>query len=112
MAMYLGSNKVEIGQSSGGGSSDFSTAEVTITISNENVTVIRIPIACINEDFGETADSSISTSGTYSAILYKGKAIAAIEASVPPFMLNISVTGDIEYDDDLVITGNGTITIS
>lgn len=107
--VYVNGAEVSAG---GVGDSDFSTAEVTITISDENVNAIIIPIATDNDDYGETADTGIAASGTYSVILYKGKALGAIDATVPPIMLNISLTGDIAYEDDLVITGNGTITIA
>lgn len=97
----------------GGGSSDFSTADVTVIISNENVEWISMAVTENNEDYGEISLGEIFNSGTYSVVLYKGKALGAIHSSVPPFQLNVSTTGDIECDgSDISVSGDGTITIS
>lgn len=107
MAMYLGSNKVEIGTSSGGsGSSDFSTAEVTV--SSPIPFDVPIYISCVNRYDGSGTASAIGESGIYDVILYKGVAYGAFDTAS-----SVSITGSAEYDDgDLTITGDCTITIS
>lgn len=106
-------NNIEQGiANAGGGGGDYSAAQVTVTISNENVEWINLAFTENNGDYGEISAGAIANSGTYSVILYKGQAFGWIQSSVPPFMLNVSTTGDIEYDDDIIVTGDGTITIS
>ena len=95
----------------GGGSSDFSTAEVTIT----NTTDMTIYMIVYSDDWNCSYISVIgdSDADTFSTILYNGKTLAFVTfASDSP---EISTTGDVEYDEDsegFYITGNGTITIS
>ena len=92
----------------GGGSSDFSTAEVTIT----NVT--RTDVACaipfvdnVYEDAEVLTIIPMDEEKTYNVILYKGSAYFEIDSE------NITVTGDLSTEDNgIIVTGNGTITIS
>lgn len=95
----------------GGGSSDFSTARVTLTNPPQSGTV----------DFEQSVyiagDYMVGGVGGFSAeaplmifVLYKGEGFAHF----PP-QHNFTVTGNIEYDQelgDLLIRGDGTITIS
>ena len=103
----------------GGGDSDFSTAEVTLT--NSNLVDVSAEIPYINPgDMGFSADPAIEiltsiATGEYDNLnvpLYKGCTIARI--NVP--RKRITVTGDIdaqEADDatGIIITGNGSIMI-
>jgi len=93
--------------SGGGGSSDFSAANVTIVGTTPDT---EFECISIDED-GMYHTIYVSTgSGTATALLYKGSAI----------LINIneyemSISGDIEYDhamDEYTITGDCTITIS
>lgn len=102
-------NKVTVNVEGGGGSSDFSTAEVTIT----DTVGVRIMAPNVNQDYQDaegTFNPPVNTPTTYDIILYKGKAYCTIESEGA---FNLEVTGNIENDSgELTITGNGTITIS
>ena len=92
---YINGEAVDF--SGGGGSGDFSTAEVEIT------GMAEIYGAFLKED--ETY--YINDSGTVTVILYKGKATLS-SLNAPE-----NVTGDITYDsdrDEIIVTGDGTIT--
>lgn len=97
----------------GGGSSDFSTATVTLT---------NPPQGGGNVEFEQSVYISVLGS-----MVGGGGAFSNIESSIPfvlykgvghanfPLKQNFTVTGDIEYDQEsgyLIIRGNGTITIS
>lgn len=93
------------GGSGGGGSSDFSTATVTLI----NETKLGLTLAHIDNTTG--IEPEMGQSGEYEVVLYKGKAVGLFTSP----NRNLSVTGDISYDDDdgtIFITGDGTITIS
>ena len=92
----------------GGGSSDFSTAEVQIGNTSGAPVSCGIPIV---EDMYDdsTAITTINRDdvNTYKVILYKGKSYIFIDSE------NIALTGDISTEDGfLLVTGDGTITIS
>lgn len=93
----------------GGGSSDFSTA--TMTIVNGRVdTKLSVPCILDNEEFNMrgSATMSIFDRSSCQVILYKGKAyVITSQADVE------STGGNIEYDADIqmyVVTGDCTIT--
>lgn len=87
----------------GGGSSDFSTAKVTLT----NETPFGLTLAHSDNTTG--ISTQMGQSGEYEVVLYKGKAEGIFMSPSG----NVSVTGNITYNDgELVITGDGTITIS
>lgn len=119
MEWYVGTNDLEkyspdevyrpdnSGGGGGGdsGSSDFSTAEVTVIV-NDNTAILYM--AHVYDD--TEVEVAIFESGTYNVVLYKGCALGSVIASGPS---QITVSGDIEVDSaDVFITGNGTITIS
>lgn len=90
-------NKVTVNVEGGGGSSDFSMAEVEIT------GVAEIYGAFIRGD----GSYYTNTAQTVTIILYKGKA-TLMSTRAPE-----SVTGNISYDSDreeFTVTGDGTIT--
>lgn len=89
----------------GGGSSDFSTAEVTITLSGSQP-MIMLPHTTEMGAF-EGSFGLVQNNGTYSVILYKGLALGLPNnPSIQP-----TLSGDITVVDGmLLITGNGTIT--
>lgn len=83
----------------GGGSSDFSTAEVTMTTDAE------LYGAFVSSD-GYSLNAVGGDAGVYTIILYKGKAMLNIDGIVQ------STSGAIEYDSDYetyYVTGNCTI---
>ena len=124
MAMYLGSNKVEIGATSGsGGSSDFSTATVTFstTVPNCYATIFGAlydissvieyptPITAIG-----SADVEIENNDAYVVVLYNGITYVALTSDT------ITVSGNATAEKYLpaygawlvTVTGDCTITIS
>ena len=96
----------------GGGTSDFSTAEVKIV----NNTGSRQEFGCpvIGSEGGTEAlviDSSVgkNTETTITAVLYKGK----VELLLDSAGVSMTATGDITISNRVAaITGDGTITIS
>ena len=99
----------------GGGSSDFSAANVTM-IGGVSLTASRIMLA---EETGAPYDFLTALSGepfyddtTIATALYKGRAI--ITVAPLQFGKTITVSGNIELleDNDYIITGDCTITIS
>lgn len=97
--------------SGGGGSSDFSTAEVTIHNERENPVRLSIPFIG-NRFFGDYEYSSgYVTVGeqeaVLSSILFKGKTVCFVFEGTPSVTGNATITEDI-----IVITGDCTITIS
>lgn len=103
-------NKLEQGVAdSGGGSSDFSTAEVQI--SNKKRVSVSCAIPIVETEYN-VADALLDIEADldnrpYEVILYKGTAFLIIDSE------DVSVTGDIVIGDDgITVTGNGTITIN
>ena len=105
-------NKVTVNVEGGGGSSDFSTAEVTLTTgSSAEEYLILIPIIDIDSNLCQ-AVYQFSGQGENELIvpLYKGTALAVVDGQY-----TVSVTGDAEFDEEeyiVAITGNCTITLS
>lgn len=99
--------RTEIG--GGGGSSDFSTAEVTIVNSSNVQTTFYFPY--INHEFNDIEAFNIGSLGTstYTVPLYMNRATMLFD-EMPA---GTNVNGDAEINEDVVIiTGNCTITIS
>lgn len=102
--------------SGGGGSSDFSTAEVTITA---NADILFYGAIALLDDltYDDASYTVISVRAghpeTFNVIMYKGAAIL-INSDDAPFA-NVSLSGSLELIDDdyaIKVTGDGTITIS
>lgn len=95
------------GGGGGGGDSDFSIAQVTVTISTSGA-YINLCVAIDAGGFAYTV-SPLQESGTYSAVLYKGGALAAVPAD-----FEYTATGSIQdYGGGMLfVTGDCTITIS
>ena len=92
----------------GGGSSDFSTAEVAVTMNSETATLV-MPYTVDVEEYAGIV-TTIIQSGTYDVALFKGKCFGSVFGDPSA---SISVSGDIEdYDGDVLITGDGAITIT
>lgn len=91
-----------------GGSSDFSTAEVTIknsTLSDVNIQVASIALGSITTYIGAQAAQTVNAE----IVLYQG----ASGFDLPDGATGAVVTGDITYDDGYVeISGNGTIDLT
>lgn len=102
-------SKVDVNVEGGGGSSDFSTATMTITGTNRGF--IHVANVLVVPDYnleGANYQSSL-TDDTLTVILYKGKAYAIAGGTVQ------STSGDITYDEEMewyVITGNCTVNFS
>ena len=100
-------NNIEQGIANGGGSSDFSTATVTMVGTTPDV-----EFQCVSVDEnGMVPTIYFSTgSGTATVVLYQGRA-----SLVNYNEYEMSISGDIVYDtamDEYIITGDCTITIS
>jgi hypothetical protein len=103
---------VTVNVEGGGGSSDFSTATLTLVgFTNEHVTCARV---LENAEYGlqgTFGDASVGADGTQiEVILYKGVAYFAVGG-----LGTKTPSGNITFDSDLdmfVMTGDGTITIS
>lgn len=91
-----------------GGSSDFSTAEVTLNIAM-GVMNPRFVAAFAAEGEYPSSYGEVHESGVYQLILYKGRGFGTF---VTDSLVDIAVSGDIVYDDDFYITGSGAITIT
>lgn len=96
-----------------GGSSDFSTAEVTfVSISDSYMA----RVTCVEDDCIKTVDSAVSSQNTVTFIvpLYKGKTIlpiSCISGNDESYMP--TTEGSIVFDLDsfgYIVTGNGSIT--
>ena len=105
MAMYLGSNKVEIGQSSGGGSSDFSTAKVTFTSTFGEYSVL-----------GYTITSEAPLTITFPLLDLQMGNMSAYFLTADMFNHIVSepvLTGGVQFSGSLaMISGDGTFTAS
>lgn len=107
-------NKVTVNVEGGGGSSDFSTAEVTIISELENIQYLTMVVIFDN---GQSATLNtgnfilmMDTSVIYQVPLYKG---LCIWNTTPGWNYNVSTTGGITYDNGrIMIRGDGIITIS
>lgn len=106
--MWLGEQLTE-GEGGGGGSSDFSTAEVTINSAdgvNPPIAVAgmpRVEADCISSE----VQMQETTSATYVVPLYKGKIVTVLL-----YLDIVSYTGNITFDEEVfTITGDCTITV-
>lgn len=103
--------------SGGGGSSDFSTVEVTVTNNSTLDTMAFVPIRVDESGMSFAAPSFEIASGTHATvnvILCQGASLCDIDTS-SAVAVNITATGSIQVVPDATIcqiTGSGTITIS
>ena len=93
----------------GGGSSDFSTATLTLNGKHPPIGQNLLPTLLVDPEHGLAGayGSTNASSSPYTVILYKGKAYAVLPQG--------TTSGGIVYDEDMemyVITGDCTITIS
>lgn len=94
----------------GGGSSDFSTAEVTVTVGALQYRVDFYGNFIVNDALSAIASFEPSSSGTLIVILYKGE---SQELEVDTDAESITTTGDVTEDDKVItVAGNGTITFA
>lgn len=107
------------GGSGGGGSSDFSIANVTITCDNGNLILLGysthviggLAISPFDDELMDIFGAPPNTPTTWKVVMYKG--LANFDTSDDPTTLSVAVTGSIEYDNGTFhITGDGTITIT
>lgn len=103
--------------SGGGGSSDFSTVEVTVTNNSTLDAMAFVPIRVDESGMSFAAPSFEIASGeraTENVILCQGASLCNIDMS-SAVAVNITATGSIQVVPDTTIcqiTGSGTITIS
>ena len=101
----------ENGGGGGGGSSDFSTATVTISNATRHSINTAIPyIDSYNNDIEALIYIDIDAIVEHTIPLYKGRATMYFELNTE----SIALTGDLtdEGDGCIIVTGDGTITIS
>lgn len=104
-------NKVTVNVEGGGGSSDFSTAEVTIiNNSADNITIWGA--VCLEEEANYSCEVESNATETFEMILYKNiAAIMTVNDDTEP--IEGVATGDISGDSGAyTVTGDCTITIS
>ena len=103
----------------GGGSSDFSTAEVTITTNDENVgltgyadgILIGFAISQNHDELVLRIGSPANTPTTWDVVLWDGT--CSFIPNVDPSSIAVTVSGNIEYNDgEFFISGDGTVTIT
>jgi hypothetical protein len=106
-----GLNNIELGivNAGGGGSSDFSTATVTVT--KNGLTAVFLPTKIDIDDVDGAMVISDVESGEYIIPLYKGHTLVPVNLASPT--ATVSVSGSASYEEGYVtITGDCTITIS
>ena len=101
-------NKVTVNVEGGGGSSDFSTATLTVNGNLSPTGLNLLPTLLVDPEYGLAGayGSTNGLSSPFTVILYKGKAYADLPQG--------KTSGGIVYDEDIemyVITGDGTLTI-
>ena len=103
-------NKVTVNVEGGGGSSDFSTAEVTVVNTAEDIEIHPYLPAIINNALTTNITVLESTSESFTVVLYKNSVV--VEG---PFGLDVETSGNASFDSDtnqLTITGDCTLTYS
>ena len=103
----------QLTEGGGGGSSDFSTAEVTVTISTHGA-YIGLPVVMLGgegeEGFAQALE--IGESGVYSVILYEGNCTVFAESYTDGKMAVVAVTGNAETMGDSVFTIKGDCAVT
>lgn len=105
-------NETDIG--GGGGSSDFSTAEVTIEgyLDGDIIYLAKAIDETEDDETFSWLDTLITSTGTINAVLYKGQAVGYAPTTQAG---RVTVSGNVQYDSkakSFFITGSGTITIA
>lgn len=100
----------KLAKGSGGSSSDYTTAEVTVI--KDRADLIYIPY--LYEEGGESAILSIgiAESGTYNVPIYKGTLVGTVAGGMD---IIVQVSGNAEWIEEgqmVIITGDCTITTS
>ena len=104
-------NKVTVNVEGGGGSSDFSTAEVTVVnnFTDQEISTHLPNIA--NDILSTTSITAEEQTEIYTVVLYKG----SVKIAGTGFGRTVETSGDASYEyenDILTITGNCTVTYS
>ena len=102
------------GGSGGGGTSDFSMAEVTVIVGSLGGGTCFLPLINVNSDGAVLNTLAVSSNQTYSNILVP---LGAIESCMREWgIYALTLTGDIEIDEEdadiLYVFGDGTITVT
>ena len=99
----------------GGGSSDFSTANMTVTIT-QGEAYITVPAAFPGDEVedGYATARQIMKSGVYPVILYEGRCLATTYPFIEDKMAVVAVTGNAEARSGgaFIITGDCTVTVT
>lgn len=107
-------NKIEQGVANGGGSSDFSTAKITIASELTRwIIILNLPLMDEELDalIGALEIPNVEYSAPLSVVLYKGQCIGQVYSK--DGTKSISVSGNATLDgEEITITGDCTITIS
>ena len=103
-------NKVTVNVEGGGGSSDFSTAEVTIINNSELDFKAYCPNIHENTLYNSVDSADMSEDYPFDVVLYKGEGKFSLPLEIAA---GLSATGNIEVVADAAyITGAGTITVT
>ena len=107
-----------INSGSGGGSSDFSTATVTVEFIRDSGNQQQRPmvyVPCILNEQGTSFISYMPTDFPCIVPLYQGNAYGSVQSNIllgDVTIVSVSATGNIQADDnDVLIQGDGTITV-
>ena len=104
-------NKVTVNVEGGGGSSDFSTAEVTVVNNFTDQEIFTYLPNIANDILSTTSNTAEEQTEIYTVVLYKG----SVKIAGTGFGRTVETSGDASYDsenDILTITGNCTVTYS
>jgi len=108
-AVIIDADGTETDIAGGGGSSDFSTAQVTVT----EIPTIYGAFVSPNDEWSETNSARLPSdhgSGVHTLILYKGKAHITVEV---PLGGSVTVSGNIEQyglvSNEFIVTGDCSI---
>lgn len=94
----------------GGGSSDFSTAEVTFNSNTAETIQLMVPVAT---EEGIDIEHAVRNGRTLVVPLYNGSCIVGANDSYEGDFTDFSVTGNIRIDAEvgyIIVSGDGTIT--
>ena len=98
---------------SGGGGGDFSTAQVTIVNNASNQFELAFPNIYEGTMY-PVLDSEDIDGSVVEVVLYKGVCDVYFRTESPKTSFTFTATGDVEgsSDDDIVVRGNGSLTIA
>lgn len=105
-----GYSSVTVEVEGGGGSSDFSTAQVTFNSNTTETVPLMLPVAT---EEGVDIELSVRNGRTLEVPLYNGSCIVSPNDNYEGDFTDFSATGDISIDAEasyIIVSGDGTIT--